>query len=348
MVKHRPSAEVRDGSLLIDGVAQLLEGFMPLQVIGQGANGVVVVARDISLDRDVAVKVWTRQNRRANQGVAEAAKLARFHHPLIGAVWAFHPESPKPWAVLELVHGRTVTEWLEQSQPLGNRFVVWALFVAALRHIHEAGSVHGDPHTGNLMLTPDPIGHMSFFVPQPFGYMAFGSGLKVLDAGASILWNHPKKLVARESAVLLETFERIFQMPELLGLIDELSSEPSRRLAELDALARFQACLLVLFEADKDYQNADDHWTREAASRRWRSMCSLVLDTICEVHIFNLPHVFEHMSAYPVYKKRLLIENLGRRLGFDSLHNEDDAVPANSVDILQARYKGLPDVAWSW
>jgi serine/threonine protein kinase len=352
MAKYRPSAEVRDSRLLIDGEVQPLEGFMPLHVLGQGANGVVVLAQDLSLNREVAVKVWTRQNRRANQGIAEAAKLARFHHPLIGAVWAFHPESPKPWAVLELVHGQTVAEWLEQPRPWENRFVVWALFVAALRHIHEAGSVHGDPHTKNLILTPDLMGHMSFFVPQPFAQMAFGFGLKVLDAGASILWNHPNKLVARESSVILETFERLFQMPELLGLIDELSPQPSARLMELDASARFQACLQVLAAADEDMkkaEKADDEEGFEAARRRWRSARSLALDTICQARIFNLPRVFEHMMSYPVYKKRLLVAAMARRLGFDCLlHNEDDQIPTNSIDILQARYKGLPDITWSW
>src|SRR5262245_33693877 len=121
MAKHLPSVEVRGNSLVIDRKVQRLKGFVPLRILGQGANGVVVVARDLKLDREVAVKVWTRPNRRADQGLAEAAKMARFQHPLIGTVWAFHPESPKPWAVLELVHGQTVAEWLEQPRPLGSR-----------------------------------------------------------------------------------------------------------------------------------------------------------------------------------------------------------------------------------
>jgi hypothetical protein len=182
--------------------------------------------------------------------------------------------------------------------------------------------------------------------------MAFGHGLKVLDAGASVLWDHPTKLVARESAVMLETFERLFQMPKLLKLIDNLSSDPSLRLTALDALARLQASLSILSEAYKVWDRTDDDWIDEEALQRWSSARSLVLDTICEVRTstcgFNLRLVLEHLLKYPVHKKRLLFEDLGQRLGCDILHNEDDRIPTNSVEILQARYKGLPDVPWSW
>jgi hypothetical protein len=51
----------------------------------------------------------------------------------------------------------------------------------------------------------------------------------------------------------------------------------------LDALARLQAGLLILSEADENKDKANDHWTREEARKRWSSARSLVLDTICEV-----------------------------------------------------------------
>jgi hypothetical protein len=67
---------VQNAKLLIDGEVKQIDGFTPLCVLGQGANGVVIAARDRSLDREVAIKIWTRQDSRANQGIAEAAKLA--------------------------------------------------------------------------------------------------------------------------------------------------------------------------------------------------------------------------------------------------------------------------------
>jgi|GEM_PF-5800196 len=353
MPRYRPAAELRHNKLLIDGEPQLFEGFTLLHILGQGANGVVVAARDLSLDRDVAIKVWTRQNRRANQGIAEAAKLARLQHPLICTVWAFHPEVHKPWAVLEQVNGQTVAEWLQQPRTFGQRFIVWTLVAKALRHIHKAGSVHGDPHAQNLMLTSDPTGLASFFIPPEFSEMGFGFGLKVLDAGASALWDDPKKLVVRESDVILETFERLIQTPELLGLIEELSPGPTDRLRELDAVAQLQASLLLLSEADEAWNAANydsDDWDEpeaQEARRRISSARSLALNTICKFRIFSIPRVFEYLLGYPIYKTRFLVEDLGRRLGFDSLHDENDSVPANSLEILEARYKGLRDVKWS-
>jgi serine/threonine protein kinase len=63
-------------------LGQPIEGYEIHRKLGQGASGVVYLARNVTLDRLEAIKVWIKlrdgDNRdKVKQGVSEAAKLAK-------------------------------------------------------------------------------------------------------------------------------------------------------------------------------------------------------------------------------------------------------------------------------
>ena len=91
-------------------IGKTLSHYVILEEIGAGGMGVVYLARDTRLDRDVAIKVLPREFARDPDRLArfrrEAKVLASLNHPNIGAIHGL--EEPKRgvlFLVLERIEG---------------------------------------------------------------------------------------------------------------------------------------------------------------------------------------------------------------------------------------------------
>lgn len=88
--------------------------------LGAGGMGEVFLARDTSLDRDVALKTLPEGFASDPERVAlfqrEARVLASLNHPNIGAIHGLETSSPTPVLVLELVEGETLAERLKRGR----------------------------------------------------------------------------------------------------------------------------------------------------------------------------------------------------------------------------------------
>ncbi|MFE6103961.1 protein kinase [Streptomyces laurentii] len=135
-------------------------------MLGQGGMGAVWRARDLLLDRDVAVKqlllTGLSGDDKAMQRFAREAKLtARITHPSVPAVhdWGTDggPRTPGPYLVMELVRGKDLHRLLKE----GRRFSaaeaadITAQITDALAYAHHLDVVHRDLKPSNVMLTED-------------------------------------------------------------------------------------------------------------------------------------------------------------------------------------------------
>ena len=118
-------------------------------------------ARDLKLDRDVAIKVlpvgFASDGERLARFQREARLLASLNHPHIGGIYGFEDASGVPALVLELVEGHTLAERLEKGPPVS---VSEALHMArqiadALETAHEHDIVHRDLKPANIKITPE-------------------------------------------------------------------------------------------------------------------------------------------------------------------------------------------------
>jgi eukaryotic-like serine/threonine-protein kinase len=129
--------------------------------LGRGGMGTVWRARDLTLDREVAVKELS-VGHLAEEDLQvvrsrmkqEARAAARIRHPGVITVHDVLEQDGKPWIVMELVSGRSLAERIEQDGPLSPAEAagIGAQVLAALRQGHRAGVIHRDVKPANVLL----------------------------------------------------------------------------------------------------------------------------------------------------------------------------------------------------
>lgn len=141
-------------------IGQLISHYRITRQIGAGGMGVVYLARDEQLDRDVAIKVLAPGILEDEEARArfrsEAQLLAKLNHPFIEMVFDFGTTDGREYIVLEYVPGKTIRELLTDG-PMEEDEVLrlGSMLAAGLQAAHEKEILHRDLKPGNLILTPE-------------------------------------------------------------------------------------------------------------------------------------------------------------------------------------------------
>ena len=127
--------------------------------LGQGGMGVVYRAYDLSLERDVALKVLPaaaladENSRRRFRH--EALALSKLNHPHIATIFYFGSENGVDFLVMELIAGESLHERLKQGAlPEHEVMSLGAQIAEALEAAHEQEIIHRDLKPANVMVTP--------------------------------------------------------------------------------------------------------------------------------------------------------------------------------------------------
>ena len=124
--------------------------------IGAGGMGVVYKAIDLDLDRVVAIKFLSSSS--AGPGELERFKrearaAAALDHPNICSIHEIGEHDGQPFIVMAYIEGRSIAA-LARERPLATRDVIeYAIQIAnGLNHAHQAGIIHRDIKSENLMV----------------------------------------------------------------------------------------------------------------------------------------------------------------------------------------------------
>lgn len=136
-----------------------IPGYELVTKIGQGAMGEIYKARQLSVDRTVAVKIlplrFARNAKHLESMVSEARLLAKLDHPNIVKVIDAGRTQDRYYYVMEYVDGTTVQKMLDWQKKLPERecLKIGMHVGLALAHAAEHKLVHRDIKPGNIMIT---------------------------------------------------------------------------------------------------------------------------------------------------------------------------------------------------
>ena len=140
-----------------------LGGYRILKVLGRGGMGSVYLAKQLSLDRQVAVKTiqsdWAANPRVIARFIREAYAAAQLTHHNVVQICDLGQDQNVNFFSMELVEGGSLDDLLKQKGRLPPKEAVTYILHAArgLKFAHDHGMIHRDIKPANLMLTKDSL-----------------------------------------------------------------------------------------------------------------------------------------------------------------------------------------------
>jgi WD40 repeat protein/serine/threonine protein kinase len=140
-----------------------IPGYEVLAELGRGGMGVVYQARQLSLGRDVALKMLRDEWDASPDGLArfraEAVKLARARHPNIVEVYEVGEQGGRPYFTMEFCPGGSLEDRLDGTpMPAGEAARLVECLARAVHNAHGQGIVHRDLKPGNILFRTEAKG----------------------------------------------------------------------------------------------------------------------------------------------------------------------------------------------
>jgi eukaryotic-like serine/threonine-protein kinase len=141
----------------------LIDGkYRVVRTIGSGGMGIVVLAHDESLDRNVAIKVirsdYVGSASARRLFSAEARAMARVKHPNVVEIYAYGEHEGSPFFAMQYVRGCDLHEWLERYDDgvvsTDEAIGLLAQICRGVEAMHAVGTIHQDIKPCNVLIGP--------------------------------------------------------------------------------------------------------------------------------------------------------------------------------------------------
>jgi serine/threonine-protein kinase len=149
------------------GSVQQIPGYQIISRLGAGAMATVFKARQVSLDRMVAIKVLPKRMNNNKDFVErfykEGKAAAKLNDPNIVGAFDVGEANGHHYFVMEYVEGETVHDRLEKGEKYTEKHALSIIIqvAKALAHAHKAGFIHRDVKPKNIMITPDGVAKLA-------------------------------------------------------------------------------------------------------------------------------------------------------------------------------------------
>ena len=135
---------------------KMIGRFEVIKELGRGAQGVVYLARDPRLDRQVAIKTLRKSSSAQNDSLLrEARTVSNLQHPNIIPLYDLGSDEGAPYLVYAYIPGETLAQLLKRSGALtmANAARIVADVLDALAGAHSQGIMHLDIKPANVMIS---------------------------------------------------------------------------------------------------------------------------------------------------------------------------------------------------
>ena len=158
----------REYSLSITA-ANAIKGYELLELIGEGAHGVVYRAQQHFVNREVAVKIILPEYASRPEFIRrfenEAQLVAQLEHLHILPLYDYWRDPDGAYLVMRLMKGGNLSETIKTNGNLGLEYIAQLLdqIASAIDAAHQHGVVHRDLKPANILLDEDGNAYLSDF-----------------------------------------------------------------------------------------------------------------------------------------------------------------------------------------
>ena len=289
-------------------VHKMLANFRVEGILGVGGMSVVLRARDLVLNRNVAIKVLNDTYRDSADRISrfenECAMMAKVRHENVVSVYSAGRARKQFYIAMELVDGCDLETLVSSNGALSPQLAVdyTIQIVKGLDAAHKSGLLHRDMKPGNVIITPEGRAKV----------LDFGLALGKQDEDTEeVIWATP-------SYVPPETLERkdedartdIYALGMTLRYLltgKEAFNEPIQSVKELlQRKFRLPSMAGVLPGADESLCDLVDHMTAYAPEKRPRSY----RDLLAELSAVQEGLIAQAESRSPENRRRALKSKL--------------------------------------
>ncbi len=141
--------------------------FQLIERVGIGQFGSVWKARDLTLERTVAIKIprdGGLSEAETEMFLRDARLTSQLNHPNIVSVHEVGKQEGTIYIVSDFIQGATLKQWIGAKRLAHREAVELCVIVArALHHAHESGVIHRDLKPGNIMMDLSGVPHIVDF-----------------------------------------------------------------------------------------------------------------------------------------------------------------------------------------
>ncbi len=253
--------------------------FEVLGCLGKGSQGVVYLAHDPQLDRQVAIKTLDKHRSDHSQLIQEARNVSKLEHLNIIPIYEIGVEKNNPYLVYQLCEGESLRDILKRKGRLKalEAVDITRQLLDAMGYAHRNGIVHRDLNPANIMIdsknvphimdfgisimldtesrTSDVVGTVNYMAPEQISNGELGPSVDIFAIGLilyEMLTAHQVFSADNSMAVMFKiTNENILPPSSREKSIEKKLDEIVMGALQKDTAARFESAVAMKAELDR-------------------------------------------------------------------------------------------------